>query len=190
MSDKTDEEIAAHVQQGDGESFGLLMERYQQKITRYARKFLFKNESDIEDIVQEAFIKAYTNIRGFDVKRRFSPWMYRIAHNEFINAAKKRGREKIAYLDLDTIFPQPVSPEMADAEVTRTEMRELLEQCLGQLAPKYREPLVLYYFEGMDYKELSDILQIPVSTVGVRLTRGKSIMKTLVTKIQHDHARE
>lgn len=188
MSDKTDEEIAEHVQQGDSESFGLLMERYQQKITRYARKFLFKNEGDIEDIVQEAFIKAYTNIRAFDTKRRFSPWMYRIAHNEFINAAKKRGREKVSYLDLDVIFPQPVSPESAGAELVRTEMRELLEQCLGQLKPKYREPLVLYFFEEMNYKEISEILQIPVSTIGVRLTRGKLIMKDLVKQIEQKHA--
>lgn len=190
MPDKTDEEIAIQVQQGDSESFGLLMERYQQKITRYARKFLFKNEEDIEDIVQETFIKAYTNIRGFDSKRRFSPWMYRIAHNDFINAAKKRGREKISYLDLDVIFPQPISSESTDADLVRKEMRELLERCLGQLKSKYREPLVLYYFEEMSYKEISDILQIPISTVGVRLTRGKLIMKTLVKKIEQSHARK
>ena len=87
MDSRTDEEIAALVQAGDQAVFGLLLERYEEKLMRYAKKFI-PDQDDANDIVQEIFIKAYINIKSFDIKRKFSPWIYRIAHNEFLNAIK------------------------------------------------------------------------------------------------------
>ncbi len=182
MPDKTDEEIAKEVQLGDTEAFGILIERYEPKITRYAKKFIFNGE-DAKDVTQEAFIKAYSNIQSFDAGRSFSSWMYRIAHNEFINAIKKKSRMPVFQFDFDAIFPQLVAAETADSEINKKELRETLDKCLGKLSPKYREPLVLYYFEDMDYKEISDILQVPVSTVGVRLQRGKASLKKIVKEL-------
>jgi len=86
---ETDEAIAARVQNGDADAFSVLLERYEKKIFRYAGKFL-SHPDDIKDIVQDVFVKAYVNIKSFDASRRFSPWIYRIAHNEFINALKKK----------------------------------------------------------------------------------------------------
>lgn len=185
MSQETDEKIAARVQQGDIESFGVLIERYEAKMTRYAKKFLFDGE-DSRDIVQEAFIKAYINIRSFDTARKFSSWMYRIAHNELINAIKKRSRTPILPFDPDTLFPHPVAAETADGEAQKKEIRALLDHGLGKIGPKYREALVLYYFEDMDYTEIAEVLEIPVSTVGIRLRRGKAILKEFVA---HDTMR-
>ena len=175
-AEKSDEEIAEAVQKGDHESFGILVERYEQKISRYGRKFLSDAE-DIKDLIQEIFIKAYVNIRSFDTERKFSPWIYRIAHNEFINAAQKKRRIPIFSFDLDTIFPHPVAAETADSEARRHDMRKILDMHLGSLLLKYREPLILYYFQDMDYKMISEILKIPTSTVGVRLQRGKALLE-------------
>ncbi|MBU4580420.1 RNA polymerase sigma factor [Patescibacteria group bacterium] len=188
MEEKTDEEIAKQVQLGDAESFGILIERYELKITRYAKKFIFSGE-DAKDLVQEAFIKAYTNIQSFDAGRSFSSWMYRIAHNEFINAIKKKSRMPSFLFDFDAVFPQPVSEETADSETNKKELREMLDNCLEKLDPKYREPLVLYYFENMDYKEIADILEVPVSTVGVRLQRGKANLKKIVKKFSEKNGK-
>ncbi len=116
MSEKTDEEIAVLVQRGDTEPFGELVTRYEQKMLRYARKFLLGKE-DAEDRVQNVFLKAYENIRSFDATRRFSPWLYRIAHNEFINAIKKKGKEPLPFFDPDILFPHPISSETADRDV-------------------------------------------------------------------------
>ncbi|MEK7545474.1 MAG: RNA polymerase sigma factor [Patescibacteria group bacterium] len=173
---KTDEQIASEVQAGDAASFGLLMERYGPKMSRYAKRFLFGYE-DAEDQVQEVFLKAYANIQSFDPDRKFSSWLYRIAHNEFINAIKKKGREPLSFLDPDLLFPHPVAKERTDADANAREMRELLDCCLEKLDPKYREPLVLFYYEEMDYREIAEVLRIPVATVGVRLNRGRSAMK-------------
>jgi RNA polymerase sigma-70 factor (ECF subfamily) len=181
MDERTDEVIAVEVQRGDIESFRVLVERFEPKINRYANRFLF-NGDEAKDLVQEVFIKAYVNIKSFDADRRFSPWIYRIAHNEFVNALKKRTKERAntSLFDFDTLFPHLMAKETADAAFNNHEMKKMLEDCLDKISPKYKEPLVLYYFEEMDYKEIADILHIPVSTVGVRLQRGKTMLKKIV----------
>jgi len=182
----TDEEIAKRVQRGDTNSFGILVESYEKRITRYGRKFLSGNE-DIQDIVQDIFIKAYTNIQSFDTERKFSPWLYRIAHNEFVNALKKRKKYSLSLFDPDMVFPQLFSKETADAKVHIREIQEMLNFSLDKLGLKYREPLILYYFEDLDYKEISEVLHIPSSTVGIRLKRGKQALKSIYDKLNKAH---
>ncbi|MEY4723320.1 MAG: polymerase sigma factor SigW [Candidatus Parcubacteria bacterium] len=171
----TDERIALRVQAGDQEAFGILVQRYGQKILRYARKFLFGYQ-DAEDMAQEVFIKAFVNIRSFDATRKFSSWLYRIAHNEFVDAIKRKKREPIPFFDPDELFPHPVSQSDPGREAEAVATRASLEAHLDALDPKYREPLVLYYFEELDYGEISEVLRIPVSTVGVRLKRGREAL--------------
>ena len=178
MSEQTDEEIAIIVQKGKPEAFGLLVERFEIKLLRYAKKFLLDNE-DGKDIVQEVFIKAYTNIQSFDPSRSFSSWIYRIAHNEFINSIKKKGREPLSFFDPDTLFPHPTAPTQADDDLKKQETREMVEKYLNKLDVKYREPLVLYYYEDMDYKQISEIMHIPISTAAIRLKRGKEQLQKI-----------
>lgn len=179
-----DEEIIQMVQSGEVEPFGALVQRYEAKMLRYARKFLFGYE-DTEDIVQDVFLKAYVNIQSFDTSKKFSSWLYRIAHNEFINAIKKKGKEPLPFFDIDVLFPHSVSKEDADKNVNQEELRQVLNGCLSKLHSKYREPLVLYYFEELTYREIADVLRIPVSTVGVRLRRAKKAMKFLCQKLNY-----
>lgn len=181
IPEKNDEEIAIQVQKGDIESFRILVERYEPKMTRYAKRFFFDGDEG-KDLVQEVLIKAYVNIQSFDASRRFSPWIYRIAHNEFVNNIKRRQKERdnVSLFDFDMLFPHLVAKETADEEFNTAEVRRMLERSLGMLNAKYREPLVLYYFEDMDYREIADILHIPISTVGVRLQRGRAMLKKIV----------
>lgn len=181
IADLTDEQIVVEVQKGDTESFRVLVERYEPKMHRYAKRFLFAND-DAKDLLQEIFIKVYVNIRSFDSERRFSPWIYRIAHNEFVNALKKKKKDRnlLSLFYVDVLFPHPIAKETADEETMRQEIKKVLNGSLDKLDPKYREPLTLYYLEDMDYKEIAEILRVPVSTVGVRLQRGKAMLKELV----------
>ena len=185
MLEKTDEEIARMVQSGDIQQFGVLVERFEARMKRYARKFLFDHH-DAEDLVQEVFLKAYSNIQGFNPNRKFSSWIYRIAHNEFINAIKKRGKEPLPFFDPDTIFPHPVAKDDPFKELGDKQVTEVLNKCLDQIDSKYREPLVLYYFQDLDYESISEIMQIPKSTVGVRLTRGKTMLKQIYNQLNHE----
>lgn len=174
---KTDEEIVKLVQSGEIDLFEVLIERYEEKIRRYAKKFLSEKE-DIEDLLQEIFLKAYENIKSFDPKRKFSTWLYRIAHNELVNAIKKR---RFSF-DLDLFLPYLSTKENLIEKIDQKEMQEIIEKSLNKLEPKYREPLILFYFENLSYQEISEILQIPVSTVGVRIKRAKEKIKKLLDK--------
>jgi RNA polymerase sigma-70 factor, ECF subfamily len=173
MKESSDEDIARIVQSGDSEAFGELVTRYEVKLKRYARKFLSREE-DAEDLVQEVFIKAYTNIQSYDSTFRFSPWIYRIAHNTFVNELRKKRRYSTGIFDADVLLPLLPAKETTDAPAIDSEIRREIDQVLETLPPKYREVIVLYYFEDVSYQEISDILQIPVTTVGVRMTRARA----------------
>ena len=181
MDDKnlTDEEIVEQVLQDNIELFGLIIERYEKKLLRYGKKFL-SDSDDIKDLVQEVFIKTYTNIASFDTNKKFSPWIYRIAHNCFINEIKRKSRVCIVPIDTDTIFPQLFSLYDPEKEVLDNELKENLDLCLNIIDIKYKEIIILFYIENLSYKEISDILHISVNLVGIRLNRGKKAMRKIL----------
>lgn len=181
--DKKDEELAALVQQGDEHAFAVLLGRYQDKLLRYGRKFLSRRE-DIEDMVQEVFIKTYQNIKSFDTSRTFSPWIYRIAHNVFVNALRRKERDPIILFDLDALMMHSGVEDPHEAR-DREEVRVLIEQGLELLSPAYREILILYYLEDLSYQEIADVLHLPVGTVGVRLRRGRAMLKKHIEEKQY-----
>lgn len=182
MEVMTDEEVVRKVQGGDIESFGVLVERYEVKLKRYSRKFLM-GKDDTEDLVQDVFLHTYENIQSMDTSRKFSPWIYRIAHNTFVNALRKRENSRRVYLDFDTILPSLRSEETTDGGSHRAEEKELIEKTLEKIGEKYREVLVLYYIEELSYEEIADVLGIPIATVGVRLRRGKEYARTIIKNI-------
>jgi len=186
VSEETDEEIVRLIQSGSFEFFDVLIKRYEAKIGRYARKFLSDNE-DISDVLQNIFIKVYRNIQSFDVKRKFSSWLYRIAHNELVNDLKKKKKKTLPLFDLDVFLPQHLRDNNLNERLELKDIQETVDKCLDKLEIKYREPLILYYFEGMNYKEIADVMQIPVSTVGVRIKRAKEIMKPILKSLKYNH---
>lgn len=176
MHDAADEDIAVLVQQGSAESFGELMRRYESKLTRYGATYLSSPET-VTDLVQDVFIKTYQNMQSFDRTQRFSPWIYRIAHNVFVNELRQRQRRAVTLPGMDTFFSNIMAPEKADDMAESSLIRTMLDRGLELLPPAQREVLVLYYLEELSYKEISDILAVPVNTVGVRLTRAKQALK-------------
>jgi RNA polymerase sigma-70 factor, ECF subfamily len=172
---ESDERIAERIQRGENWAFGVLVDRYEKKLMRYGTKFLARTE-DIEDIVQDAFVSAYRNIQSFNPSLRFRPWIYRIAHNAFVNALRKQDRGPL-FLDFDTLLSYEVHEDPAEREREQKEMQQLIDSGLRDLSSKYREVLVLYYFEEMSYKDIADILRIPVGTVSVRIKRAKDELK-------------
>jgi RNA polymerase sigma-70 factor (ECF subfamily) len=176
MSEVSDETIAEEVQHGDGERYGELISRYEAKLKRYARKFLNRQE-DIDDLVQDVFVKAYTNLQSFDVDQRFSSWIYRIAHNTFVNELRRKDRQGFSVFDADTIFPFIAAKETADGEALAAEVEAEMDTLVETLPQKYREVILLHYFEHLSYQEISDVLRVPVNTVGVRMTRARVKLK-------------
>ena len=181
-SNLKDEELAKLVQNGEVQKFGVLMERYQGKLFRYGKKFL-SSPDNIEDVVQDVFIKTYENIQSFNVSQRFSPWIYRIAHNTYVNALKKNSRDPLYLFDFDTFISHTVVENPIVREREKNEIKKMIDDSLSKLEPKYREILVLNYIEDLSYKEISDILHIPLGTVGVRVMRAKEMLKRIYMEL-------
>jgi RNA polymerase sigma-70 factor (ECF subfamily) len=190
--DQKDEAIASQVQSGRVELFGILITRYQKKMERYAGKLL-NNHEDRQDVVQEVFTKAYVNIQSFDTSRKFSSWLYRIAHNEIVNIFKRNKRKSFLPLfNLDIFFPQYASKnhEEINKNLERQEMKKMIEVYFSQLDEKYKEPIALYYLEELSYQEIADIMQIPTATVGVRIKRAKEILKSMFEKQGYHYGKQ
>lgn len=173
---KSDEEVVEYIQSKDQELYFVVVDRYQSKLMRYVNSILH-NDPKTTDVVQETFIKAFINLRSFDNKKKFSSWIYRIAHNEALNAIKKNKRE--VYLEDDFDFP---SDENIEEIFEKNEISSKVEKCIEKMSLLYSEPLVLYAIEDKSYEEISDILRIPMGTVATRISRAKLLLKNICQK--------
>lgn len=176
FTNKPDEAIVALVTGGDVNAYGELMARYEQKLLRYVI-YLIHDHAVAADVVQDTFIKSYQNLNGFNAKYKFSSWIYRIAHNEAMNAIKKD--RHIAH-DIDAETAKEASYESTIMrDIDNAILKNDMQLCLDKLDAKYREVLMLQYYENMKYSDIADILHIPVATVGVRATRAKAKLRVL-----------
>jgi len=172
----SDEQLVKYVREQDKETYAEIINRYKDKLMRYAL-YLTGDDDKAADVVQESFIKAYINLNGFDVKKKFSSWIYRIAHNEAMNILIKD--KKQSFLGEDVDFDSGVNLE---DDFVRKELQIKAQDCLKRLPVLYREPLMLYFIEEKSYEEISDILRIPIGTVGTRINRAKVLMKKICQK--------
>lgn len=176
MSKLSDEEIAVIVRSSDKDAYAEIIKRYQEKLMRYA-DYILGDEHMAADVVQEGFIKAYINLNGFDTKKKFGSWIYRIVHNEAINLLTKQKKQKP--IDEQVEFDSGINLE---DEFIKKELASHAHYCLEQMSIIYKEPLSLYFLEEKSYDEISDILRIPMGTVATRINRAKGIMKTICQK--------
>jgi len=169
----SDEVLVEQVRSSDQELYAVLVERYQHKLLRYAHN-LIHDENKATDVVQESFIKAFINLQGFDTRKKFSSWIYRIVHNEAINSVKKHQKE----ISLPENF-EFASSENIEADFEQQEIAMTVQTHLKKLPIIYAEPLILRYLEEKTYEEISDILHLPKGTVATRINRAKTLMKHL-----------
>lgn len=173
----TDSEIIKQVVAGDHNKYSDIVKRYESKLLRYAF-FLSKDYDTASDLVQESFIKAYINLRSFDLSKQFSPWIYRILHNEAMNLIKRN--KKILDIDISDQKNITLKTEFeTDNIIDNNMLKSDVQNCLQNLDLKYKEAIILYYFNSLKYEEVGEILHIPTSTVGVRISRGKQILKKI-----------
>jgi len=169
----TDEQIVVKTISEDKEYFAMIIDRYEEKLLRYAN-YLIKDEYKAVDVVQESFIKAYSNLNGFTPTKKFSSWIYRIVHNQSMNIIKKYLKETPIPENFDL-----KSDENIEEEFEKKEIINMVKLCLNQIPLIYSEPLTLFYIDEKSYEEISDILQIPMGTVATRISRAKLLMKKL-----------
>jgi RNA polymerase sigma-70 factor (ECF subfamily) len=134
-----DEEVVKLIRLSNQELYFILVKRYQDKLLRYVTNIVL-DEYKAVDVVQETFIKSFVNLNGFDLNKKFSSWIYRIAHNESINLLKKNRRETFLPEDLDFSSEENLVEDLEQKELVQN-----IGKCLGSLPLMYSEPLVLHF---------------------------------------------
>ncbi|KIL51785.1 RNA polymerase sigma factor SigW [Jeotgalibacillus soli] len=170
------------VLKGDQNAFGEIVEIYKDKVFHVCFRML-GNRQEAEDISQDAFIRAYINIHTFDIDRKFSTWLYRIATNLCIDRIRKKKPDY--YLDAEvtgteglTMYSQiPVDERLPEEEVESMELQDTIQKEISKLPDKYRSVIVLKYIEELSLKEISEILDLPLGTVKTRIHRGREALR-------------
>lgn len=170
------------VRKGDQNAFGEIVELYKDKVFQLCFRML-GNSHEAEDISQEAFIRAYINIERYNIDRKFSTWLYRIAANLCIDRIRKKKPDY--YLDAEvagteglTLYSQiPASQLAPDEEVSKIELQEIIQNEILKLPEKYRAVIVLKYIEELPLLEISKILDLPIGTVKTRIHRGREALR-------------
>lgn len=179
------DEVLAKKLRTDPQFLGDIIERYEGKLSNYIRRKSSASTEDIQDILQNVFIKVYKNIFDFDTALPFSSWIYRITRNEMIDWYRREKRTPHLSLEGSEALLQSIASENdITAEVSSGEFRQALEGVVTELPEKYRDIVVLRFFEEKSYDEIADILALPPGTVAVRINRVK---KTLQQKL-HSYA--
>lgn len=174
----SDADLIRSIIAGSKEDFRILMERYQQKVYSYLYRFLYQNRDAAEDVTQSVFLKVYQNLSAVDLNLPFQPWIYRIAHNEAANYLRTRSRKRESQLD-DSQWDNFADDSNHD-DLSKKEDQVLVHKTLQKLKPKYREVIVLHYFEEKSYEEIAQILDSSTNSVGTLLRRGRQQMQKLL----------
>lgn len=171
---KTDEELASLTLKHQ-DAFAILIQRYEARLLRYIRSISNVCVEDAEDILQEAFIKAYQHLNDFDAKQKFSPWIYRIVRNESISAFRKKHVRPEGHGDSidDTLIEHLTSTIQTSEHAEAQERKKAIHSILASIDPKYREVLALKYLDDKAYTEMAYILQKPMGTIATLLNRAK-----------------
>jgi len=176
LSELKDEEIVTMVCAKDKEIYAEIIRRYQARLIRYAT-YIIGDEHIAHDVVQDGFIKAYINLKGFNINKKFSSWIYRIVHNEAVNVINKNKKQVVWDNNFDITGTGSLEEGFIKAEIIKR-----THGCLEQMPLIYKDPTTLYFLEEKSYEEISDILRIPVSTVGTRISRAKVLLKNICQK--------
>jgi RNA polymerase sigma-70 factor (ECF subfamily) len=166
------------------DAFGEIVRRYWERLFRYARRISFSTDEDIEDILQETFIKVYKNLNAYDGDLAFSTWIYHICRNTVIDAIRRKSsRPATVGLDAEEfshLFQE--TPTLAHAIDTREKI-DRITAIIESLPLLYREVLVLKFLEEKTYEEMMDIVEKPKGTIASLLHRGQ---KLLLEKAQQE----
>ncbi len=173
----------------DPEYFGIVMSRYQEKLFWYVKRISYFSNEDIEDILQEVLISAYRNLNEFDEETKFSSWIYRVTHNQVIDAIRKSKRQnENSYDELnehDTQFFLSASVDLEEKVLTDDCLKRA-RRAIKNLPMKYRDVMVLRFLEEKTYEEIMDILKKPKGSVATLVSRGRESLKEELKKLKID----
>jgi RNA polymerase sigma-70 factor (ECF subfamily) len=181
----TDKQLVVRVQQGDKNAFDLLVIKYQRKIMSLISRYVH-DADEVQDVAQEAFIKAYRALPGFRGDSAFYTWLYRIAINTAKNHLVSRSRrppgsdvelEDAQYMDAGDALRDGETPENS---LFGDELRAKVNEALNDLPDDLRTAVTLREFDGLSYEEIAEVMECPVGTVRSRIFRAREAIDKCV----------
>ena len=178
MAGDSDQQLVARVQAGDKRAFDLLVLKYQHKIAGLVSRFI-KDADEVQDVTQEAFIKAYKALGNFRGDSQFYTWLYRIAINTAKNYLVARNRRPpgtdidvsdAVHFEGQTALKDNASPER---NLMTEQLQDVVNSSIKQLPEDLRSALTLREFDGLSYEEIADVMNCPVGTVRSRIFRAR-----------------
>jgi RNA polymerase sigma-70 factor (ECF subfamily) len=180
MSDReVDQQLVERAQRGDKKAFELLVSKYQRKLARLLSRFI-RDATEVEDVTQEAFIKAYRALPGFRGDSAFYTWLYRIGINTAKNYLVALGRRAPTTTDIDSEEAEgfETSDQLRDlntpeSELASRQIADTVNQTLGELPEELRTAITLREIEGLSYEDIANIMNCPIGTVRSRIFRAR-----------------
>lgn len=175
----TDEEVVDRVRSGEVELYEIIMRRYNQRLYRVVISIL-RDAAETEDVMQDAYVRAYEHLSQFEGRAAFSTWLTRIAVHEALARLRKRGRilQLEGNEDEGEISVNPVSPALdPEQTISKVELGRMLEEAVLGLPEQYRTVLMLRDVEEMSTSETAAALSLSEENVKVRLHRGRAMVR-------------
>jgi RNA polymerase sigma-70 factor (ECF subfamily) len=175
-----DVELVRLAQANDARAFEALVVKYQRRIARHVARYL-KSAADVEDAVQETFIRAYRGLAAFRGESAFYTWLYRIAANVAIRHLKRQPPHVLLGDDApeertDAFQPGITDSEQPERTLIAAQIADTVQRALSKLQPDLAEALLLYEVESKPYAEIATMLGIPIGTVRTRIFRAREFI--------------
>jgi RNA polymerase sigma factor (sigma-70 family) len=170
----SDNLIIEEVLAGNKSKYEHLMRKYNQQLYRVAKGYI-KDDDEIEDLMQETYIKAYSQLSKFEHKSKFATWLIRILINECLMALRKKSR--VITMHDEVPFDSLIEINNPENTAMNSELKDILENAIENLPPKYRAVFIMREVEAISVNETGQLLNISESNVKVRLNRAKEMLK-------------
>ncbi|MDT8282457.1 MAG: RNA polymerase sigma factor RpoE [Gammaproteobacteria bacterium] len=188
-----DQALVVRVQQGDKKAFDLLVLKYQLRLSKLVSRFL-RNQSDVPDVVQESFIKAYRALPNFRGESAFYTWLYRIAintaKNHLVAQSRKNPVNTIEVQDAEDYGASEWLKEYSspEREALATELESTIYQAIRDLPADLREAITLREIEGLSYEDIATVMDCPVGTVRSRIFRAREAIDVKLQPVLDDNS--
>lgn len=176
-----DDGLVKRAQSGDEKAYGKLVKKYERPLFFHIIKMI-KDKNQVEDLVQEAFVKAFDNLSSYSTNYAFSTWLYRIATNNTIDYLRKKKLqtlsidEPVKTKDGDMQMQLPDETIETDRQIIRKQRKRIVQQAINELPKKYRLVIEKRHMEEKSYQEIAEALDLPLGTVKAHIFRARELL--------------